>query len=524
MPAIILNNISFSFSEDQQIFDKVTASFTTGKTGIVGRNGTGKSTLFRLILGELKPQEGTITKPENIGYLPQEITLSTESTVADLFNAQIKLQVLKNIEAGSMDTTDYDTLDDDWDIREQIIASLSANGLSSIKPERNLSSLSGGEIMLTALTGLQFQKFPVVLLDEPTNNLDIDIKKLLYAQIKNWKGTLLVISHDIELLELMDETAEVYNHDLVIYGGPYSLYQEVLATEQAKAIQSAKTAESKVKLEKRQQQETEKKLATRKRVGAKAFSEKRVPKMIMNSRKRKAQVSAGKLRNQAYNRLASANSEFESKTEKIRKVADIKIDLPNPGTPQGKVLAKLHSPLETIVIQGKTRVVLTGKNGVGKTQLIHTLFSDANNKETHAERFTDRIGYLPQRLDNLNEENSIRKNIQEVAPNAFNNEIRAQLARFLFRADQVNKKVKALSGGERFRVSLAKLLLANPANQLLILDEPSNNLDLDSVNELVSALENYQGAILIISHDLNLISKIQADIIIKLTDNGIVIK
>src|SRR5699024_8534414 len=117
----------------------------------------------------------------------------------------------------------------------------------------------------------------------------------------------------------------------------------------------------------------------------------------------------------------------------------------------------------------------------GKTQLINTLFSEVANKNIYAESFTDRIGYLPQRLDNLSEEKTLLENIQEAAPTALDNEIRAQLARFLFRADQVTKKVNELSGGERFRIALAKLLLAEPANQLLILDEPSNNLDLASV-------------------------------------------
>ncbi|MFT4186684.1 MAG: ABC-F family ATP-binding cassette domain-containing protein [Micrococcaceae bacterium] len=524
MPAIILNNISFSFSEDYSIFNNVTASFGEDKTGIVGRNGAGKSTLFRLILGEIKPQEGTITTPKNIGYLPQKPTLNAKSIVTDLFGATAKLQALKNIEAGSMDTTDYDILGDDWDIREQIVAKLSSIGLTEINVERKLATLSGGEVMLTALAGLQFQDFPVVLLDEPTNNLDLATKELLYEQIRNWKGTLLVISHDIELLELMDETAEIYNKGIDMYGGPYSFYQEILATEQNRALQLVKTAEQKVKLKKRQRQETEKKLATKKRVGNKAFAEKRAPKMIMNLRKRKAQVSAGKLRDQADNQVATANNDLVNMSEKVRDITKIKIDLPDPKTPTNKILVKLYSPMEDVVIKGQDRVVLTGKNGIGKTQLINALLTNTATKATYGESFTKRIGHLPQRLNNLSEEKTLLENIQESAPNALDNEIRAQLARFLFRADQVYKKVNELSGGERFRVSLAKLLLANPANQLLILDEPSNNLDLDSVNELVSALENYRGATLLISHDLNLISKIQADTVIKLTDNGIVIK
>ncbi|MFT4147716.1 MAG: ABC-F family ATP-binding cassette domain-containing protein [Micrococcaceae bacterium] len=520
MSTIIFNNVSFAYSAEKPILSNATVTFNKGKTGIVGRNGVGKSTLFRLILGELKPQQGTITVPDSVGYLPQLLTLDSESTIADLFGVHDKLVALERIEAGSTKIKDYDTLGDDWEIREQVQAKLDEAGLSALSIDRKINTLSGGETILCALTGLQFQEFPIVLLDEPTNNLDMETKAQLYQQLKSWQGTLLIISHDTELLELMDETCELYDHTLKIYGGGYSLYREVLEGQQNKAKQQVKTAQQAFKNEKKQQIDKEKKLATRNKVAKKAQATKGLPKSVVNTFKNKAEVSAGKFQDKVHDKVAKAQEELDSEIEKLRTNSSIRIDLPDPQIPTHKVLAKLHSPFETIVLEGKSRVVLTGRNGVGKTRLLNSLFKHDNN-ETYAEAFTQRIGYVTQHLGNLSEDKSLLENIKEANPNALDNDVRAQLARFLFKGDQVDKLAKELSGGERFRLALAKILLTEPANQLIVLDEPSNNLDLDSVNELVSALSNYNGALLVVSHDKNLIEQLKPNSRVEMRDSGL---
>src|SRR5699024_7776489 len=175
------------------------------------------------------------------------------------------------------------------------------------------------------------------------------------------------------------------------------------------------------------------------------------------------------------------------------------------------------------LLQGPERIALTGRTGSGKTRLLKTLIDPAASRDAHvrAVAHTDRIGYLPQRLDHLDDDASVLDTVHDAAPDAPVGEVRANLARFLLRADTVHRRVGDLSGGERFRVALARLLLADPPNQLLVLDEPTNNLDLDSIEELISALESYRGGLIVVSHDDAFLARLQIDSWIELDEQGL---
>ncbi|MGN0097336.1 MAG: ATP-binding cassette domain-containing protein [Corynebacterium sp.] len=293
--------------------------------------------------------------------------------------------------------------------------------------------------------------------------------------------------------------------------------------EQAAAEQALRTAEQTLRTEKRQQADAQTKLARRQRYARTDFVNKRKPKMIMNQRKTEAQVSAGKLRGELDEKVAAAQREKQRQEERLRHESVIRITLPDPGVPAGRRLVEFRDDRATsVVLQGPERLALTGQNGVGKTRLLGALVRQARDDDgstaaqhgVRASAFTDRIGYLPQRLDHLDDEATVIDTVRAAAPNAPVEQVRASLARFLFGEDTVHRRVGDLSGGERFRVALAHILLAEPAHQLLVLDEPTNNLD--SVDALVSALEDYHGGLIVVSHDDAFLGRMGIDIWVEL--------
>ncbi|MGC4154451.1 MAG: ABC-F family ATP-binding cassette domain-containing protein [Propionicimonas sp.] len=503
-PAVTLANLSFTWPDGTPVFGGLSATFNSGRTGLIGDNGTGKTTLLRLIAGDLVPTSGSVTTAGQVGHLPQQLTLRTGATVAELLGVQHRLAALRAIESGNADPVHFDALADDWDVEARSLAVLDRIGLPGIALDRSVGTLSGGETVLAAIAGVQLSGAEIVLLDEPTNNLDRDARQLLDEAIDAWRGTLIVVSHDVALLNLMDATAELRDGNLTVFGGVYDAYQEYLAGEQAAAEQALRSAEQQLRTEERQRAEAQTKLARRRRYARTDFENKRKPKMIMNNRKQEAQVSAGKLRGQLDASLDAAKDTVAEREQRVRRDSAITITLPDPDVPSGRRLAELRDRRGHVVLmQGPERVALTGRNGIGKTRLLEALMRpDApRGRDYPARPYTDRIGYLPQRLDHLDDGATILDTVRRVAPSVPHGGLRAGLARFLFRGDVVDRPLGDLSGGERFRVALATLLLADPPNQLLILDEPTNNLDLHTVDELVDALSVYRGGLLVVSHD-----------------------
>ncbi|HAJ52913.1 MAG TPA: ABC transporter [Corynebacterium variabile] len=506
-PSVVLDDLTFTWPDGTPVLDHLTATFPAVRTGLTGANGTGKSTLLRILAGELSPTAGHLAIPGSVGYLPQRLTLDTDATVADLLGVRAVLDALARIEHGSTDPADFDAVGDDWDIGDRCLADHAAAGLHGIELSRRVGTLSGGQTVLDALVGLRRSLHDVVLLDEPTNNLDRHAREYLYDAVSahaSWTPTLIVVSHDIELLDLMEHTAELHTGSLTVFGGPYSAYREHLEHQQAAAEQALITAEQALKTEQRQQVEAQTTLARRLRYAKKDFATKRRPKAIMNNRKQEAEVSAGELRTAMARDVDSARAVVEEEAAAVRRDDHVRIDLPDPEVPAGKVIAEIPSPSGTAILQGPERLAVTGDNGSGKTRLLEDLVHGRCGR-----LFTDRVGYLPQRSDDLDEDATVLDEVRIAAPTTDPQRIRAQLARFLFRKDEVDRSIGDLSGGGRFRVSLARLLPAEPANQLLILDEPTNNLDLATVDALVDALASYRGALIVVSHDEVLLDRLQ---------------
>jgi ATPase subunit of ABC transporter with duplicated ATPase domains len=490
--AVVLDRVSFSWPDGTPALRDVSGVFGTGRTGLVGRNGSGKSTLLRLIAGDLTPGSGSVSTRGAVARLPQQLTLDVSRPVADLLGVADVLTAVRAVESGDVAPHWFDLIGDDWDIEARAEAACVEAGLPPHALDRRIGQLSGGEAVLAAIAGIRLRRAPITLLDEPTNNLDRDARHRLYDLVTAWRDTLIVVSHDLALLELMDDTAELYDGALTTFGGPYSAWRERLEMDQDAARQDERAAAQAARREKRQRIEAETKLAHRSAAGKKAEREKRVPKIVAHGRRMQAEVSAGRLRTEVRDKETTARAAQEAAGRRIRSDDSIRIDLPDPDVPASRRLAALPGDGREWVIQGPERVALTGPNGAGKTTLVERVVAAA---------YTDRVAYLPQRLDGLDDDASAIENVGAAAPHVPAVELRNRLARFLLRGATAERPVRELSGGERFRVSLARLLLADPPPQLLVLDEPTNNLDIDTVDHLVEALAAYRGGVLVVSHD-----------------------
>src|SRR6266576_945257 len=276
--AIVCSDLSFSWPDGAPVLSGLTASFHPGRTGLIGVNGSGKSTLLKLIAGELSPASGTIKTRGEVGYLPQAITLGTRRTVTDLLGITV------------------------------------------------------------ALAALFLRRPGILLLDEPTNNLDLDARKRLYDAVASWTGVMVIVSHDRELLSLVDQVADLSGGEIRMYGGNLDAYTELLAAEQAAAERAVTTAAADVRREQRDLVEAQVKQARRDRMGRQLAASGSIPRIVAHARKRAAQETAGRSRELHSERLQAARDRLDEAEQAVRDDAEIRVDLPGTAVPAGRTV------------------------------------------------------------------------------------------------------------------------------------------------------------------------------------------
>lgn len=518
-PAVVVDGLSFTLPDGTAILSGITATFPVGRTALIGRNGSGKSTLLHLIAGRLAPTYGTIRADGIVHLVPQRP--SAAGTVADLLAITPIRSALTAIEAGSTDQAHFDQVGDNWDVNARALAALGAMGISAEEDflDRPASSVSGGEATRIALAGARLARADITLLDEPTNNLDARTRAWFADELSGWPGTVIVVSHDRELLERAGALVDLSIPGGASFTGTFSAYQEHRAAAQATAERRLREADAELARARRQAQAELQRQAQRDRSGRRERAQGNVGKMAADYFSNRAERGSGSksmLHAQALEEAATARADADAEA---REPDRIRIALPHTAVPAGKAVARLRLGSRTLRLDGPERVHLVGDNGAGKSTLLRLLLTGQAHEAAAAVLGDVEIelpptvptGVLGQRRDDIDAFSSALEAVRAAAPARTPHEARALLASFLIRGDRVDQDPATMSGGERFRLALARVLFADPAPQLLVLDEPSNDIDLDSTEQLIDALEDYRGALIIVTHDAHLAEALGID-------------
>jgi ATPase subunit of ABC transporter with duplicated ATPase domains len=518
MPVIItLSGLSYRSPDGRALFDDLTLAFGRERTGLVGRNGAGKTSLTRIMLGELAPAEGTVSVTGTIGVLRQNPIPAADATVGDVLGVSEPLARLARIEAG--EASDADLAEADWLLPSRLAAALADFGLPGLDLARPAAALSGGEATRAALAGLLAGEPDLLLLDEPTNHLDAASRQYVIEALTAWRGGAIVISHDRAVLRAMDRIVELSELGVRIYGGGYDLYAERKADERATAARRLDEAERGLRATDAAVQTARERKTKKDAAGKRSRLKADAPKMLLDARAERAEGTGARLGAVAERQrteAAEALSEAQGAVERIRRLA---FDLPPTGLAAGKTVLGLEAvtfawPGGPPVLQGvdlrltgPTRIAVTGPNGSGKTTLLRLAAGELQPSAGVIRRPAP-SARLDQHGELLRDDETLVEAFLRLHPGATANAARAALARFLFRNTAAEKLCGALSGGERLRGALACVLSAVHAPQLLILDEPTSHLDLDSIEAVESALAGYDGALLVVSHDEDFLAAI----------------
>lgn len=530
-----IKDLSYKHRSGEVLFSGLTFSVKKNRTGLVGENGSGKSTLLKMVLEEIKPQKGSVNKEGIFLELPQSFAPFTHKTVSDVLGITKKLNALEKVMEGVGTNHDLIVLDDDWEVKEDTIALLKKAGLDHLKFDRKVSSLSGGETSKLFFTSLLTKKPDLALMDEPTNHLDAEAREFLYGFIKDYPGKLLVVSHDRQLLRLMDEIVEIRKNKVEVYGGNFDFYREQRDIEKQAKMTAFRFAEREYRKSIKKQESTLDTHRENCRIGAAKAKARNLSKFFVNRRKARAEDTFKRLKKVHAKCVDRAKAELVRTRAMVIAEGMMHIELRPSRIEKGHELMSakginyqfengdnLWKKKLDFKIAGCDRWHVAGKNGSGKSTLIKLLTGDINPVVGDIANNAINIGVIDQNITLLKNDRTLLQNITSYSPgNQTDEDLRTQLGRFLFFDDDIHKKAKSLSGGERVRAAFACLLATDIAPDLLILDEPNNNLDLNGITQLTNTLKDYEGTILVISHDKDFIEDIELENEITLSKTGI---
>ena len=495
---IAINNLTFEIGA-RALYDDANWHIKPGeKIGLIGANGTGKTTLLKIIVGDYKPTSGAISKAKDltIGYLNQDLlSYSSDKSILhvamEAFERQNQLHteieaLLKKLETDYSEDLlnklsdkqhEFEALDG-YNIEYKAHEILAGLGFAEADQERKLSTFSGGWRMRVMLAKILLQAPDILLLDEPTNHLDLPSIQWLEDYLRDFEGAVVIVSHDRWFLDkVINRTVESRKGKLTVYAGNYSFYLEEKALREEIQRGEFKNQQSKIKQEERLIE----------RFRAKASKAKMAQSRIkmLDKMERIDDVDDDN---------PSVNFTFKFGKQSGRNVTTI--ENISKSYPNLEILKNANA-----IIEKGDKIALIGANGRGKSTLLRIIADadkDFTGKSETGYNVTQTF-FAQHQLESLHLESEILKELQSFAPRHSETELRSILGSFLFTGDDVFKKIKVLSGGEKSRVALAKALTAD-AN-FLILDEPTNHLDMQSVNILIQALQQYEGTFIAVSHD-----------------------
>ena len=510
-----LQNISYIHPNKDLLFDNVNLTVNSQeKIALIGNNGAGKSTLLKIIAQELNPSTGQLNVDATLYYMPQIFGQFNHLTIAQALKVEDKLNALHQILKGNATEKNFALLNDDWTIEDRCNEALRHWQLEDLDLSQPMATLSGGQKTKVFLAGIEIHQPELILLDEPSNHLDVAARDILYNFIAHTKSTLMVVSHDRKLLNLLEKTCELSKRGITFYGGNYDFYAEQKQIENNALSHDIQSKDKALRKAKEKERETKERQQRQDARGKKKQEKAGVARIMMNTLRNSAENSTSKLKDIHSEKISGIAQELCDLRKNIPDVDQMKFGFNQTSLHKGKILftaSNLNYKYENELlwkanlnfqISSGERIALKGKNGSGKTTLIKLILGELEEKQGMVSKASFKSIYIDQ-------DYSLLKNVLKVYEQAqlYNSgilqehEIKMRLARFLFSKNDWDKPCSILSGGERMRLMLCCLTIVSQAPDLIVLDEPTNNLDIQNIEILTAAINECQGTLLVISHD-----------------------
>jgi len=564
---LTVQNITYIHPDKDLLFKNINFSLQQqDKVALIGNNGAGKSTLLKIMSGILQPAQGIVKYKSNPYYIPQHFGQYNGFTVAGALKIEEKLTALNEVLLGNATGENLSALNDDWSIEERSREALSRWDLGNMPFTRRMSELSGGEKTKVFLAGIDIHNPDIILMDEPTNHLDTFSRETLYNFIIRCTHTLVVVSHDRLLLELLNNVYELDSkRGITAYGGNYSFYKAQKEIEENALRQQLEEKEKELRKARKIERETVERRERLEGRGKKKLEKEGAPRIVRKNIKNKAEESSARLKEVHTGKIAAISGELSDVRKKLPGITKMKMDFENSSLHPGKILVtatdinfsydninftdgntydnnrageinkdhpaegqrsiyRLKSdplwefPLSFQIRSGE-RISITGRNGSGKTTLIRLILGELEPTEGVLKRADFSSVYIDQDYSIINGTLSVYEQAESYNQDSLpEHEIKIRLNRFLFGKDFWDKPCSSLSGGEKMRLMLCCLMISNHSPDLFVLDEPTNNLDIENIEILTSAVKEFTGTLLVVSHDTLFIKEIGVERILEVLE------
>ena len=527
---LTLQDVSYTHPNKDLLFDNLHLTVNNhDKIALIGNNGTGKSTLLKIISGEVQPSGGQLSVDARPYFVPQIFGQFNHLTIAQALKIEEKMKALKEILNGSVSEKLFTLLDDDWTIEERCIKALEYWGLTDLDLSQKIITLSGGQKTKVFLAGIAIHQPELILLDEPSNRLDISGRKLLYDFIQSARSSLIVVSHDRQLLNLLDTVCELSEHGIKVYGGNYDFYASQKQIEQNALRQDLQDKEKALRKAKEKECETAERQQKLDARGKRKQEKAGVARIMMNTLRNSAENSTSKLKTAHAEKIEGILQKLQELRSSLPDTDKMKFGFEHAALHKGKILFTAddinvsygvqplwRENMKLQIISGE-RIALKGLNGSGKTTLIKLILGKMAPQTGTIQKADSRAIYVDQDYSLIHNELTVYEQAQKFNASALQEyEVKIRLSWFLFSKEDWDKPCSILSGGEKMRLMLCCLTISNQSPDIIILDEPTNNLDIQNIEILTNAINEYQGTLIVVSHDEHFLQQAGIERVIQL--------